>query len=82
MTISADLKATANAAFAGQQAAPAASPADQAAAAAHEKIARLKALREAREKAEADRAEVARQMARRAKSVMGSRAIPYPAPER
>ncbi|MFG1396130.1 hypothetical protein [Roseixanthobacter pseudopolyaromaticivorans] len=71
MTSPTDLKARANAAFAGQQAAPTASPVDQAADAAHEKIARLKALREAREKAEADRAEAARQKARRARSVKG-----------
>ncbi|WP_127089788.1 hypothetical protein [Aquabacter cavernae] len=62
-----DHKARAEAAFSGQKPTATPSSVEQAADAAQAKIARLKALREAREKAEADRMEIARQKARRAR---------------
>ncbi|TCT02388.1 hypothetical protein [Aquabacter spiritensis] len=62
-----DIKARAEAAFAGRPAAPA-SAADQAAEAARAKMARLKALREAREKAEGERVQIARERGRRARA--------------
>lgn len=67
LPLSIDPKARAEAAFRGQTTAADTSPVEQAAEAAQAKIARLKALREARDKAVADRTDVAREKARRAR---------------